>query len=81
MLNGYKNIGVLIEKASYALADGHHKKAASFSQRQLFANAILHDVLSIAYRPKNHVVQQRLLDNKKKIQKDIKYVMGFPGFE
>ncbi|MBW8017507.1 MAG: hypothetical protein FVQ82_15110 [Planctomycetes bacterium] len=81
MLNGYKNIDVLIERASYELADGHHKKAGSFVRRQLFANAILYDVLSLGYRPENYAAKQQLMDNKKKIQKDINYVMGFVGFK
>lgn len=81
ILSGYKNVNLLIEKTCYELAGAHDKKADDFTRRQLFGNAILHDVLIQGYRSDNYAVKQRLLENKKKIQKDIKYVMGFLGFD
>ncbi|MCF7954284.1 MAG: hypothetical protein K9M75_00640 [Phycisphaerae bacterium] len=81
MLNGYKNIDLLMEKVSYELAERHEKKAAGFADRQLYGNAVLYDVLSIGYRPENFAVKGRLSENIKKIQKDIRYVMGFIGFD
>ena len=42
---------------------------------------LLPEGVSLGYRPENYAAKQQLMDNKKKIQKDINYVMGFVGFK
>lgn len=81
LLANYREIDDFITETFYKLSDEHHAYAVGYREKELYGNAILHDAISLGYRPGDSPINEEIEIDIDIVKERIKYVIGFAEFK
>lgn len=81
LLSDYGRVEGYLAVVQERIAEQHLSRARHFEREGLHGNAVLYQVLCLNYQPQNTTVARELEQSMHAIQQEIRYTIGFIGFE